>query len=212
MPDWYSFAPNLKYMSSIGLQGYMAEGMDISPPGTDLAEFKAYLLSQLLWNSSRELATIASEFLVGYYGPSGAVAVKNYMDTMTGSMKTEGFCRADDGQGITFPPTSPFLSPAALLRSAAGFTKGLRASNTTPKYFNRLKRASMSTWFVVLVRWDEMQRYAAAQKIVWPLEATKRQAYLSYLSAANISAAMDGMYCWQYGGSTEWLFANKHRI
>ena len=35
MPDWYSFAPNLNFLSSIGLQGYMAEGMDISPPGTD---------------------------------------------------------------------------------------------------------------------------------------------------------------------------------
>ena len=109
------------------------------------------------------------------------------------------YCRADDGQGITFPPTSPFLSPAALLQSAAGFTQGLQASKTTPKYFDRLKRASMSTWFVVLVRWDEMQRYAVAEKMVWPLEATKRQAYLSYLSAANISAAMNGMYCWQYG-------------
>ena len=87
-------------------------------------QLKAYLLSQLLWNATRELGTIASEFLGGYYGPSGAVAVKNYMDTMTGSMKTEGYCRADDGQGVTFPPTSPFLSPAALLRSAAGFTKG----------------------------------------------------------------------------------------
>lgn len=64
----------------------------IAPPGTDLGEFKAYLLSQLLWNaSSRELGQIASEFLGGYYGPSGAVAVKNYMDTMTGSMKTEGY-------------------------------------------------------------------------------------------------------------------------
>ena len=41
-------------------------------------------------------------------------------------------------------------------------------------------------------------------------EATKRQAYLSFLSAANISAAMNGMYCWQYGGSTECpLFAQN---
>ena len=26
MPDWYSFAPNLKYLHSIGLDGYMGEG------------------------------------------------------------------------------------------------------------------------------------------------------------------------------------------
>ena len=96
------------------------------------------------------------------------------MDTMTGSMQTEGYCRADDGQGITFPPTSPFLSLATLLKSAAGFTRGLRASKATPKYFDRLKRASLSTWFVALVRWDELQRYAVARRMPWPLSGPPR--------------------------------------
>ena len=175
--------------------------MDVHPPGTDLGEFKAYLLSQLLWDPSRDLPTIATEFLKGYYSTAGAVAVKNYMDTMTGSMKTEGYCRADDGQGITFPPTSPFLSPQALLASAAGFASGLKATAAlAPKYHERVRRASMSTWFVILVRWDEIRQWAAANSVAWPLEATKREAYLSYLRGANASAAMNGMFCWQYGG------------
>ena len=175
--------------------------MDVHAPGSDLSEFKAYIVSQLLWNSSRELGAMASEFLNGYYGLEGGVAVKNYMDTMTGSMKKEGYCRADDGQGVSFPVTSPFLSPAALLTSAAGFSQGLQASKTTPLYYDRLKRASMSTWFVILVRWDEMQQFASEHKVVWPMETTKRQAYVSYLAGANISAAMNGMFCWRYGGS-----------
>jgi hypothetical protein len=65
--------------------------MDVHPPGIDLGEFKAYLLSRLLWNPTRDFATVAKEFLVGYYGASGAPAVENYMDTTVGSMKTEGY-------------------------------------------------------------------------------------------------------------------------
>ena len=104
------------------------------PPGTDLGEFKAYLLSQLLWDPSRDLPTIAAEFLKGYYSTAGAVAVKNYMDTMTGSMKTEGYCRADDGQGITFPPTSPFLSPhvATAAQQAVLSSAEFSMSHTAP--------------------------------------------------------------------------------
>ena len=47
---------------------------------------------------------------------------------LLGSMASEGFCRADGGQSITFPPTVPFLSPMAVLTSIQGFKEGEAAT------------------------------------------------------------------------------------
>ena len=199
MPDWYSFGPNLKLLAKMGLQGYMGQGSGVRAPGTDLPELKSYILSKMLWAPmTTDFGKVIGEFLHAYYG-GGAIAVKNYMDVMTRSMKTEGYCRADEGQGITFPPTSPFLSPAALLESAAGFARGMR-NVTTAKHRDRLLIASMSTRFVILVRWAELCRYADNHIIVWPLEPTKTGAYIKLLNAANISSKQNGAWFF-FGGN-----------
>jgi hypothetical protein len=41
----------------------------------------------------------------------------------------------------------------------------------------RVDIAKISIFFVVLVRWDEMQLYAKVAAIPWPLEPTKKQAW-----------------------------------
>ena len=91
-----------------------------APPGADLHELKTYVTSRLLWNSSRVPLQEISEFLVLYYGKNGAASVKLYMDTMIQSVKAIGYCRADDGRSLGFPPPAPFLTPAAVLTSAHG--------------------------------------------------------------------------------------------
>ena len=44
----------------------------------------------------------------------------------------------------------------------------------------RVNIAKISIYFVVLVRWDEMQLYAKVSHTPWPLEATKKQAWAEF--------------------------------
>jgi hypothetical protein len=56
---------------------------------------------------------------------------------MLPSMQAEGFCRSVGGQSITFPPTVPFLSPAALL-TAAQVREGAKLAYRSPANFSTL--------------------------------------------------------------------------
>ena len=153
-------------------------------PGSDLHELKTFLSARLLWNISRVPNDEIAFFLKTYYG-EGAASVKLYMDTMVGSMASEGFCRADGGQSITFPPTVPFLSPMAVLTSIQGFKEGEAATASVPKHHFRVQRAAMSSRFVALLRWDEFRHFAATHAIPWPLESSKHEAYAQWELLVN---------------------------
>lgn len=115
------------------------------------------------------------------------------VDVMSASMRVGGFCRSDAGQGQTFGGTAPFLSPHALLTSATAFSHA-RKNITVPKHVYRLDGAKLATYFTILVRWDEMRAWAAAQAMSWPIEATKQGAYNEFMRVANASAGNDGAW------------------
>ena len=145
------------------------------------------------------MTRVISDFLLGYFGHAGAQGVKTYMDTMSASMRVDGYCRSDAGQGQTFGGTAPFLSPRALLTSAAAFAHA-RKQVTVPKHIYRLDCAKLATYFTILVRWDEMRSAASAMSMPWPLEHTKQEAYSEFTRAANNSAANDGAWYYSYDG------------
>lgn len=184
----YALARNLKFLhASGGMTGYMGEANTYSYPGSDLHELKTYIVSRLLWNITRDPGEEFAYFLNNYYGP-GAFAVKLYMDTMVGSMQSEGFCRADGGQSITFPPTVPFLSPLALLTAAQGFQEGEVAAAQAPTFLFRLQRAAMNPRYVILLRWEEIRNFSSTHAIPWPLAQDKLRAYEEWEATANTTS------------------------
>jgi hypothetical protein len=194
-PDWFAVGENLKTWAAHNTIGYMAQGGTIYPPGTDLHELKTYVSARLLWNSTLDPLREMAEFLVLYYGEVGAAAVKLYMDTMIGSIDEVGFCRADDGRSLGFPPTAPFLTPEAVLTAANGFADVLgrrrqqqqegeeqeapwqHQEQLSAKHRFRLERAAMSINWVVLVRWDELRAFANRTGFPWPLLDDKNASF-----------------------------------
>ena len=185
-------AENLQFWKENKVIGYMAEASTVYPPGSDLHELKTYVTSRLLWNSSRVPLQEISEFLVLYYGKNGAASVKLYMDTIIQSVKAIGYCRADDGRSLGFPPTAPFLTPAAVLTSANGFAKARAIADLSRKHRARVERASLSVNYVVLVRWREMRQYANRTGMPWQLPPTRALAYADWETIANTTEQVLG--------------------
>ena len=79
-PDWYSFGPNTKFLAKAGLHGYFAEGSSYAP-GSDLAKVKVYLMSKLLWDPSRNMTAVISDFLLGYFGHEGGAQARALIRT-----------------------------------------------------------------------------------------------------------------------------------
>ena len=113
-------------------------------------------------------------------------------------MRQDGYCRSDAGQGQTFGGTAPFLSPKALLTSATAFAQARK--EISGKHLFRLDCAKLATYFVILVRWDEMRSAASAMSMPWPIEHTKEAAYTEFIRVANNSAAADGAWYFSYDG------------
>eukprot|EP01050_Picozoa_sp_SAG11_P009883 SAG11_NODE_963_length_6375_cov_6.744105_2_plen_1331_part_00 len=185
-PDWFAVGENLAFWKEHKVIGYMAQGSTAFPPGTDLHELKTYVTSRILWDSGRDPLAEIAQFIVLYYGEEvGGPAVKLYMETMIGSMIAIGYCRADDGRSLGFPPTAPFLTPSAVVTAANGFAAALRSPQLSATHRARLERASLSIGFVVLVRWSEMQSWANASGTPWLLPASKQRAYDDFERIGN---------------------------
>jgi len=62
-------ARDLRYYASHGVNGVMVQA-NHQGSGGELAELRQYLVSQLLWDPSRDPAMVRIEFCEGYYGPA----------------------------------------------------------------------------------------------------------------------------------------------
>lgn len=125
-------------------------------------------------------------------GEVGASAVKLYMDTMISSVKRVGFCRADDGRSLGFPPTVPFLTPEAVLTAVAGFASVRRNAGLCPKHRFRIERAAMSINWVLLVRWTEMRAFANCTSMAWPVHEDKGHFYEDFERIGNMTEQVLG--------------------
>jgi hypothetical protein len=185
-PNYFSLGPNIQFLANNSVRGVFEEGSGVtSGDGPELEELKDYVMASLLWDPSRDPATLIDEFLNGYYSPSAAPFIKQYMYTMhaayvqeytkDNTVRVQACCFAPPGGAHQL-----YLTADAILKGATAFNGALHAlqqsggTNTT-KYRNRVLRATLSVKYTALWRWAELQSYAANASIAWPFVTTSRQ-------------------------------------
>ena len=159
-PDYYNLQPNTLFYLNHGVKGIFQEAAYQSYAG-DLAPMKNYLMSKLLWDPVHSNATtIMTEFFHLYYGPSVGIKMLHYVQLWSTAVASKQFF-----MGESVPYTSSYLTPKDLLISAA---LTLPDPSCTDNQAKRLRIASLTTMYVVLLRWKEIQLYAHTHHIVWP--------------------------------------------
>ena len=182
-PDWYVAGRNVKFLVANGVRGIYQEGA-YTGPGGDMTELKDFLLSRMMYDPSLNDREVIADFVLDYYG-GAAPFVQNYLDIMHGSVLDTGYVLTQE-----FAIDAPFLTPIALLTSAAAFVQG-RAAVRGTMYEERLAASSMAVYNVVLQRWAELRAFAIQEKMVWPLEPTLYAAFQVFAAAYN--ASTDGI-------------------
>ena len=82
--------------------------------------------------------------------------------------------------GESVPVTSKYLTPPLLLQSAV-LTSPSSSSTITADQAKRMRIASLSTLYVVLLRWKEIQEYSVQNKIPWPyVENNVQTAFITF--------------------------------
>lgn len=136
-----ALARDLKYYATHHVNGVMVQG-DYQASGGEMADLRAYLAAQLLWDPSREPIELRREFCKGYYGPAADAVLEllAVMDEYPRDPNVHAFASWDPA--TTVPPDMVKRSLEILARA-----RGLAES---PEYVNRVEKLLLPFWYMQL--------------------------------------------------------------
>ena len=105
----------------------------------------------------------------------------------------------------SFGVTAPFLTPVAVITSLRAFTDALNVVADTSVVAERLDRAKLSVFYVLLLRFEEMQSFVHEHKLTWPLPATQTSKQQVYNEFARVYAHNGMTHLSEGGHDLRWL-------
>ncbi len=165
-PNWYVLGPNLRFFRAHHVRGVFEQGAYQSY-GADMAELRAWVLAQLLWNPEQDDRALLREFVEGYYGRSAAPFILRYLDLMH---------EASAGCNLTcFSGTNvPFLKYPSLAAAEALWREAERASAGEADENLRVRMSHRSLGYVWLARWDSLRTEYTGTGGAWPVAETRQ--------------------------------------
>jgi len=176
-PNWFELAPNLRFFEQHGVRGVFSEGAYQSH-GSEMAELRAWVLAQLLWNPHQDGRALINEFLEGYYGPNAAPHLRRYLELMHDASKGHNLtCSSStDAPHLHFKP----LAEAEKLWQAAE-----AASVDNPEFLQPVRIGHLAVRYVWLSRWAKLRQECDALGAVWPLPGSVQQTAEEWMAVAK---------------------------
>lgn len=189
-PNWFTMGTNVKILAKARLFGCFLQSNQYSPGG-EMGSLRMWVLAQMMWNPRLSPDALIREFLAGVYGKA-AKALLAYMhmihnaalaaEDFPGSLAIQNSIRRSGAKvpprtgcvlDLNSPVESPFLTDELLCRALMHFEDAFAAESGNPEICKRLQLAQLAVLYPVLLRWDAVRAYAAANKIPWPLSRSR---------------------------------------
>ncbi|RYI04282.1 MAG: DUF4838 domain-containing protein, partial [Acetobacteraceae bacterium] len=138
LPNYFVLGPNERFFRANGVRGVFEQGAYQSNGG-EMAELRAWVQAQLLWNPELDDKALIDEFLKGYYGPA-AGPIREYLNLMADAA-------ANDVATIYDPPTRPFFRFPTLHRAEMLWQSAMRTVADQPDLLWRVRQGDLA------VRW-----------------------------------------------------------
>ena len=181
-PDWFTLAPNLRMLQEHGVKGVFEEG-SYAGQGAEMAELRAWLLAQLLWNPQQDDHALINEFLEGYYG-AAAQPIRQYLDLMYEQSK--GFYLTCYAGSVT-----PYLKFKPLVAAERLWQKAEAAVAQDPEKLARVRIGHLPVRTAWLSSWPQLRRECWEQNGVWPLSDSRKAVAEEWRSVARGVAGKD---------------------
>ncbi len=144
-PNLHTLQKNIKFFKDNSAK-WVFEQHSRNP--SELFELRSYLMAKLLWDPSRNMDELITEFTNGYYG-EGGVFVKKYIDHIHAEIqKNEDFflfLYGDPSQAF-----SAYLNPELLQAYDTYFNDAEKAVKGSPELIERVKRARIGVDYAIL--------------------------------------------------------------
>ena len=175
-PNWFEMGPNLRFFQANHVRGVFEEGAHESQ-GAEMAEMRAWVLAQLLWNPQQDDKALIREFLDGYYG-AAAQPLARYMELMQ---------KASQGYNLTCytPSDATFLQFEPLAEVEALWQEAEHAVAGDGELLARVRQGHLSVQSVWLARWDALHEECSRARATWPFTVTREEFARQWLAMAQ---------------------------
>lgn len=166
-PNWFAMGPNLRFFAAHHVKGVFEEGAYQSY-GSEMAEMRAWVLAQLMWNPQQDDRALIREFLNGYYGRDAGPIIWQYLELLND---------ASQGYYLTCgsPTDAPFLQFKTLAQAEKLWQQAEQAVAGNDELLARVRLGHLPVRYVWLARWDALQKECAAAHATWPLPHSRMQ-------------------------------------
>ncbi len=175
-PDWFTLGPNLRFFAAHHVRGVFEEGAYESY-GAEMAEMRAWVLAQLLWNPRQDDKALIREFLNGYYGAAGQPLMKYLEFMQTASQGFNLTCYANTD--------APFLHFKPLAQAEGIWRAAETKVADNDEVLARVRQGHLSIQCVWLSRWEELRQECSNSGGVWPFSATREELARKWLETAQ---------------------------
>ena len=156
-PNYFNIESDIKLLHQHNVTGIFAEA-DQSYPTADLNELRAWLFANLAFDPSLNGTALMTEFLVGFYGRTGAPFVRKHMDIWRDAVLEStppGKCTPAPG-ALICPrkltkyqgPSAVWVTPEAVLASAVALKTAV--AHSQPQYRPQLDRLWLTPSYLLL--------------------------------------------------------------
>ena len=185
VPNWETVGTNLQFYSSVNVTQYFGESIHGAGHIAEMNELRAWVQASMMWDATRDPASLVSEFVLHFYGARAAPHVMAHMDAWgrglqsvtnwTDALSHGGFtaCGAD---ALIHPGNcydQPWVTMQPVVESAIALRAALDALDPAFEsdaiFAHRVEKVLISSWWIILMRWDEACSYATQHQLEWPL-------------------------------------------
>ena len=178
-PNLRALTRNIQQWARAGVKGYFGDGVQVGTGGTEMAELRAWVVAQLLWDPSRDPDHLIREFADGYYGPAGREIVA-YLNVMHDAAEASG-----DWLALDSPPDAHFLSLETLIAGWSHLRAAEKAVRDDPELLSRVQVAQLPVLFVFLARWEQLRDAASCRGTEWPLPDSSQAVFEQFMEIAG---------------------------
>jgi len=175
-PNWSVLGPNLRFFQQHNVRGVFEQGAYQSF-GSEMAEMRAWVLAQLLWNPMQDDHALINKFLDGYYDKASPL-IRRYLELMQD---------ASTGVNLTcFSGTDmPHHRFGPLSQAERLWQEAERVAADDPELLTRVRLGHLPVRYVWLTRWTQLRKECQDSGAQWPLPTSRKEVADQWLSVAQ---------------------------
>jgi hypothetical protein len=175
-PNWFALGANVRFFQTNKVRGVFEQGAYQSH-GSEMAELRAWMLAQLLWNPQQDDRALIREFLEGYYGPA-AKPITRYLELMHEASRSHNLTCSSGTD-------APFLRFKPLAEAEQLWQEAERAVAGDEELKTRVRLAHLPVRYVWLARWGSLRKECTNAGANWPLPDSSKQVADEWRSVAE---------------------------